>query len=111
MLSMRAEAHALLRVALANSPDQADLIVAIQPNYTGADCRIYFEDQENLADVAIEEETIPGRIDVLVYEQYQTNGADMTIIEDNRYSSADVRVYGTKNLILAAAACPGVNAK
>lgn len=106
-----ANAHDFVRVASTENLRQADLIVAIQPNYSAAECKIYFEFQENLADVTIEQEEIFARADVLVAEQLQTSGADITVIEDSRYSTADVRVYGTRNLILAAAACPNVKPK
>jgi hypothetical protein len=104
--SAQAAATDILKVAQQQSPRGADLVVALQPNVAAADCRIYFEDEPRLADVTIEPEEIFSRADIIVAEQFDTKGADITVAEESVYRFADIRVHGTHNLILAAAACP-----
>jgi hypothetical protein len=91
------QAYAVSTIKVKRDQNWPDLKVAIDNNWP--DCKIKFED--NWPDVVVTEDNNWPDIKV----KKDTNWPDIKVKEDRNWP--DVKVGGTRNLILAAAACPG----
>lgn len=98
-------AYEAVKVARAHDKSAATITVAIEENKEQADCKIYF-DKRDSATAFILEQNSSTTAEITVAEETNAAAADIKVAEENIASWADVRVYGTSDLILAAAACP-----